>query len=188
MAPKKPETIVVDAYYLTYQGGGSNKFYEVLISDDGTCVLHWGRIGTSGQSSVTTMPTYDEAHDLGMRQVYAKKSKGYSQQSASKFVVEREHLRWAKDGNPAHLFLEVNNARRDGQYSGVKDAVLTHYTDLAEKAQALMNRAERGDLVEVSDEYEALEQAWEAIQDKHAEIEVAMSLAKATFTKRLLGI
>ncbi|MDN8806865.1 WGR domain-containing protein, partial [Staphylococcus aureus] len=73
---------VVDIYRLTFQSGSSNKFYNVYIAEDGTVVLRWGRMHTHGQSSVSAMPTYDDAVDLGMRQVYAKKSKGYTQQYA----------------------------------------------------------------------------------------------------------
>lgn len=180
--------IVVDFYHLTFQSGSSNKFYNVYITEDGACILRWGRIHTQGQSSVSVMSTYDDAHDLAMRQVYAKKSKGYTQQFASKHVIDAQAVRWAKEGNPDTLFSAIDQAQAEGAYTGVRDAVLTHYADLAEKAQSLMARADGLDFEQVSIEYDHLKEVWGEIEEKHAEIAVAMSIAEATFAKKLLGI
>lgn len=185
---KTPAKIVVDLYHLTYQSGTSNKFYNVYIAEDGTCVLRWGRIGTHGQSSVSVLPTYDEGHDLAMRQVYAKKSKGYTQQHSSKYVIDAQHVKWAKEGNPDSLFGAIDTAAREGAFTGVRDAVLTHYADLAEKAQSIMARADGMDFEAVSNEYDQLKEVWGEIQERHAEIQVTMSIAEATFARKLLGI
>jgi predicted DNA-binding WGR domain protein len=182
------KTTVVDAYYLTFRDGRSNKYYEVLITEDGTTVLHWGRMHTAGQSSVSVMSNYEDAHDIAMRQVYAKKSKGYNQDRADKFVIDSELVRYAKEGNTVPLFNAINEARREGKFTGMKDAVLTHYKDLADQAQSLMNRADGMDFEQVEAEFDELKQVWEEIQDKHAEIATVIGLAEATFTRKLLGI
>lgn len=184
----KKSTTIVDAYYLTYKDGRSNKFYEVLITEDGTTILHWGRIHTAGQSSVSVMGSYDDAHDVAMRQVYAKKSKGYNQDRADKFVVDSEIVRWAKEGNPSRLFDAIVESRREGQFTGLKEAVLTHYKDFADQAQNLMNRADGMDFEEVSNEFDELKKVWEEIQDKHSEVQTVLSLAEATFMRKLLGV
>lgn len=184
----KKSTTIVDAYYLTYRDGRSNKFYEVLITEDGTTILHWGRIHTAGQSSVSVMGSYEDAHDVAMRQVYAKKSKGYNQDRADKFVIDTEIVRWAKEGNPARLFEAIAQSRAEGKFSGLKDAVLTHYKDFADQAQNLMNRADSMEFEQVSDEFDELKAVWEEIKDKHAEVETVLSLAEATFMRKLMGV
>lgn len=185
MAVKTVKNYAVTVWYLEYQEGNSDKFYQVFISESGVCVLRWGRRGTAGQHSTTRFSTYDEARDVGLRQVYAKKSKGYVEKygdhkfMATKAALDRE--------DPSMLDREFWASLEAGQFDGAKEAVLKHYDDFSEQAKRLMERAATMDLDSVLAEYEQLEKVWEEINDQHAEVTVAMSMTKATLMQKLMS-
>lgn len=184
----KNQKYAVTVWYMEYQQGGSDKFYQVFVSESGVCVLRWGRRGAVGQHSVTAFASYDEARDVGLRQVYAKKSKGYVQKYGDmKFMASKDALDYAQNGNPQPLAAEFAKSLESGQFDGAKEAVLKHYTDFAEQAKALMDRAASADLDTVMNEYDQLEQVWAEINDKHAEVEIAMSVAKQTMMQKLMS-
>lgn len=188
MATKKPQQYAVDVWYMEYRSGTSDKFYQVFVSEKGLTVLRWGRRGTSGQSSVAAYRTYDEARDHGLKQVFAKKSKGYSQQGTEqKFMVDEEVLRYAQNGNPNYLVNAWQEAMRKGQFEGAKQTVLKHYADFSDRVQGLLARAENASFDDLTNEFEAIEQVWDEISDKHAEVSAAMSLVKSTLFQKMMA-
>lgn len=176
------------AWRMEYREGASDKFYEVIITESGVCMLRWGRRGAVGQHAVNRYASYDEARDQGLKQVFAKKSKGYVQKYGDfKFMATVEAIHYALQGNPATLVSEFSQALKNGQFSGAKDAVLKHYADFSESVKSLMDRAATGDTETTMNEYEQLEKVWEEINDKHAEVSAAMSIAKMTLMQKLMA-
>lgn len=183
-----PKHYACTAWYMEYREGTSDKFYEVIISENGVCMLRWGRRGAIGQSSVNRYSSYDEARDQGLKQVFAKKSKGYVQKYGDqKFMASTNALDYALQGNPALLTGEFADSLRNGQFDGAKEAVLKHYADFAEQVKALMDRAATGNTEMTMNEYEQLERVWAELDDKHAEVSAAMSIAKATLMQKLMA-
>jgi predicted DNA-binding WGR domain protein len=184
-APKK---YAATAWYMEYREGTSDKFYEVIITESGVCMLRWGRRGSTGQNSVNRYASYDEARDQGLKQVFAKKSKGYVQSYGDfKFMATTEAIDYALRGNPTQLHAEFWDALSSGQFDGAKETVLKHYADFSESVKILMERAASGDTATTMDEYEQLERVWEEINDKHAEVSAAMSIAKMTLMQKLMA-
>lgn len=181
--------IPVTVWYLEYKAGGSDKFYQVFVSESGDCVLRWGRRGAAGQSSVTRYSGYDDARDQGLKQVFAKKAKGYQQVYGDmKFMVTSDTLDYTRmASDAAALVRDLAVAREDGDFGGAKEAVLKHYADFAEQAKSLIDRAGSQDFEQVHGEYEALKAVWEEIDDRHAEVTAAMGLAEATLAQSLMG-
>jgi predicted DNA-binding WGR domain protein len=178
----------VDVWTLEYRSGSSDKFYQVFVSETGLCVLRWGRRGTSGQSSTTAYSSYDAARDQGLKQVFAKKSKGYSARYPDqKYLVSQDALNYAKNGQVSVLVREWELALREGTFEGAKQTVLKHYADFAERVQTLLHRASNEDFETLSQEFEGIEEVWQEITDKHAEVSAAMDLAKITLFQRMMS-
>lgn len=185
--PKK--NYAVTAHIMEYRQDRSDKFYQVFITESGICVLRWGRRGTTGQASATSHGSYDEAHDIGMRQVYSKRSKGYvSTVSDFKFIATEQSIKYALNGDTSWLYREYREAMESGEFAGAKDAVLKHYSDFAEQVKRLMDQASYSDSGEMVERLDALETVWNEISDKHAEVQIALNVAKQTVAKNLLGI
>lgn len=63
---------------LSQEGGGSHKFYEVIV--DGTQVqIRYGRIGDKGQQQVKDYPTPAKAQSEAKKKINSKLRKGYEQ-------------------------------------------------------------------------------------------------------------
>lgn len=185
--PAKKRQYAVDVWTLEYRSGASDKFYQVFVSETGLTVLRWGRRGSAGQNSATRYKSYDEARDQGLKQVFAKKSKGYSASYPDqKFLVDEGVLNSAQGGNPNPLVAAWNTAMREGAFAGAKQTVLKHYADFADRVQILLNRAEHESLESLSEELNGLEEVWEEISDKHGEVSAALDLAKATLFQRMM--
>jgi predicted DNA-binding WGR domain protein len=186
--PKKPTHYTCTGWYMEYVEGTSAKFYQVIISETGICVLRWGRIGAAGTPAVTRYSTYDEARDQGLKQVFAKKAKGYVQKYGDfNFVASVEALDHAMNDHTAPLVREWTEALEKGEWDGAKQTVLKQYAEFSERVKLLMDRAGGGDFDATMDEYTALEEVWSEINDKHGEVEAAMSLAKMTLMQRLMS-
>lgn len=182
--------VPVSAWELTYESDAANshKFYRVFVSDDGVVVLRWGRIGTQGQQSVSLHPTADEARDVALRQVYAKKSKGYVQELPEhKFAATALAVERAKEGYPSALYTEYQNSLEEGRFDGAKAVVLSHYDDFAEQARSLMERAPDANFETIMDEYQQFEAVWEEIHNRHTEVEAVLDLTKRTLMQKLMG-
>ena len=181
-------TVSVTGFHLENRVGNHRKFYTVLIAENGVVVLSWGRIGTSGQGKIQKVGS-DSAVSLGMRQVYAKQTRGYNAVTSDlKFTVEEGALlEGCRDGSFAHLTRAFHKARQDPKFEGHRDAVLKHYDDFVAKAQTLLNGAGDRTFDEVYAEFDQLEKAWETINDKHAEATVVIDLAKQTLSQRLMS-
>lgn len=176
------------AWYMEYRDGTSDKFYHVIISETGVCMLRWGRRGAVGQSSVNRYSSFDEARDQGLKQVFAKRSKGYeSKYSDQKFLATNTALEYALRGSITKLVDEFNMSLANGQFDGAKETVLKHYREFAEQVKELMDRAATGDTARTMDEYEQLEKVWDEISDVHAEVSAAMSIAKMTLMQKLMA-
>jgi len=186
--PAKKRQHAVDVWTLEFRSGTSDKFYQVFVSETGVTVLRWGRRNTAGQSSCVRYRTYDEARDQGLKQVFAKKSKGYSASYPDqKFLVDSDVLDRAQGGNPDRLVEAWKSAMREGAFAGAKQTVLKHYADFADRVQILLNRAAHEDFESLQEEFESLESVWEEINDKHGEVSAAMELAKMTLFQRMMA-
>ncbi len=63
---------------LSEEGGGSHKFYEVVI-DDTKLTIRYGRIGDAGQSSTKDFASNDIAKKEAAKKIKEKKNKGYEE-------------------------------------------------------------------------------------------------------------
>jgi predicted DNA-binding WGR domain protein len=184
----KSKQYAVDTWYMEYRAGTSDKFYQVFVSESGLTVLRWGRRGTAGQHSESRYASYDEARDHGLKQVFAKKSKGYSQQGPdTKFMATQEALDAAQRGNPNPLISEWAEAQRNGQYAGAKQTVLKHYADFSDRVQTLLHQAEYADAGTLTEEFAAIEEVWEEISDKHREVQAALDLTRQTLFQKMMA-
>ena len=186
--PTKQKTYAVDVWYMEYRDGTSDKFYQVFVSETGLCVLRWGRRGSAGQHSEAHYGNYDKARENGLKQVYAKKSKGYVQQDEdAKFMATENALHRAQGGYPQPLVDEWHEAKSKGQFEGAKQSVLKHYADFSDQVQRLLHQAEYSDFETLSDKFTAIEEIWEEISDKHAEVSAAMDLTRQTLFQKLVN-
>lgn len=181
--------IPIVGWYLENRIGNHSKFYTVLVADNGVVALAWGKIGTQGQSKIQKLPTHDAADDVGRRQVYAKKSKGYSAvHSEVKFTMDGDELARACSLNDAFALTRTfAKALREPQFQGDAQAVAKHYDDFVAKAQRLMDKAGSMPFDAVYADFEELEAAWNEINDKHSEAETTLSLTKAILQQSLLS-
>lgn len=180
--------INVRGWYLENRNGNHNKFYTVLISENGYVVTAWGRIGAAGQSKIQKLGAGDAA-DVGLRQVFSKKTGGYSALTDDLlFKVPSEVLTQAGantlTGPVVNLFAQ---ARKQPRFQGEKDAALKHYDDFTEKAQALLASAGGRSFEEVYAEFEELEAAWKALDAKHGETRVTVDLCRAQLGQALMS-
>lgn len=188
--PTKNKTYPTHCWYLEYRDGSSDKFYQVFVTETGVCVLRWGRRGAAGQNSVTAYASYDEARDQGLKQVFAKKSKGYvSKYDGHVYMATEEAIARARRSDISALDEEFHASLQAGQFDGAKTTVLKHYDEFSEKVKVLMDRAgsDSSRFDEVMGEYQELEKVWEEINDRHAEVSAAMSIANATLFQKLMG-
>nr|HEX4312481.1 WGR domain-containing protein [Kofleriaceae bacterium] len=63
---------------LSEDGGGSHKFYEVIVSDK-TLSIRFGRIGDKGQTQVKDFPSHDKALAEATKKLGEKRKKGYAE-------------------------------------------------------------------------------------------------------------
>lgn len=182
-------SVIVTGWYLEYRQGTSNKFYTVLIADNGVVITNWGRIGSEGQGKIDKMPNFEAADDVGRRQLYAKKSKGYEALATEvKFPVEEVVLnescsrdRW---NVIARLFAK---ARTEPQFEGDKQAVATHYQEFVKRASKLLDTASTRSFDEVWAEGEELQEAWKELEDQHGQAKVTVDLLTQTLNQRLMS-
>lgn len=62
---------------LSEDGGGSHKFYEVIVSDK-TLTIRYGRIGDQGQTQTKSFPSHDKALAEANKKLGEKRKKGYA--------------------------------------------------------------------------------------------------------------
>ena len=63
---------------LSEDGGGSHKFYEVVVSNK-TLTIRYGRIGDKGQTQVKDFPSPDKALAEANKKLDEKRKKGYAE-------------------------------------------------------------------------------------------------------------
>src|SRR5215470_17132562 len=63
---------------LSEDGGGSHKFYEVVVSNK-TLTIRFGRIGDKGQTQVKDFPNHDKALAEANKKLDEKRKKGYAE-------------------------------------------------------------------------------------------------------------
>lgn len=180
------QTTTFTGYRLTNTQPGHFKQYTILIGDDGTLVLAWGRIGAEGQVKSQKLPSREDAEGLGLRQLYDKQAKGYeSKVNGLKFSVRDLDI---TPGLKARALLrEFARAQEDPQFQGDQQAVVTHYDELVAKAQKLLDTAGTQDFDAVFAQFEDLDNAWKAIEEKHAEVQVTIGFLRQTLHQRLMG-
>lgn len=182
------DNIDVRGWYLENRNGSHQKFYTVLIASNGYVVTAWGRIGAQGQSKIQKLAPSD-ATDVGLRQVFSKKTGGYTALTDDLlFAVASEVLTQAgANQQTAPLTRLFAEARTKPAFQGEKDAALKHYDDFTEKAQALLANASGRSFDEVWGEFEELQAAWQALDDKHSETRVTVDLCRAQLGQALMS-
>jgi len=181
--------IPVTGWYLENRIGSHNKFYCVLLSENGVVVTAWGGIGTKGQAKIQKFPRADDAEALGKRQLYSKKTGGYSPVTEDfKFSLDSDVLNEACQRQDPHALTRLfHDARLNPAYEGDAQAVLQHYDDVAKKARRLLETAGERTFEDVHTEFEELKKAWEVVRDKHDEVATAMSLTEQVLGQRLMS-
>jgi len=181
--------VAVTGWHLENRIGSHNKYYTVLIAENGIVVTAWGKIGTAGQTKIQKLPQVKDAEALGKRQLYSKQTGGYSVLTDEfKFTIEHDVLmQAASTTNAAVLTRLFHEALRDPAYEGDKQVVLKHYDDFVAKAQRLLNEAGERAFEDVYAEFEELEAAWQSISDKHDEVKVTVDLTKQLLGQRLMS-
>src|SRR5262245_50000931 len=78
---------------LSEDGGGSHKFYEVVVSGK-KLTIRYGRIGDQGQTQVKEFPSPDKATAEANKKLDEKRKKGYAEavmgQRKKRAVTRRE--------------------------------------------------------------------------------------------------
>jgi len=94
---------------LSEDGGGSHKFYEVVVS--GTDVtITYGRIGDPGKATTTSYPTPEKATAAAAKKVGEKKRKGY--EDAVRGVRKRRSVTRRPAPTPSSSSRTPSNVRR----------------------------------------------------------------------------
>lgn len=187
-APEDDEKkIKFTGYYLEHRSGGSSKFYAIYVGDDGSYCTHWGRIGTSGQSAINALPRAADAMAMGEKQMYAKMSKGYQMiHNAVEFEVAESVMKVIKIGrlNPGHLYPHFK-AAVEARAEQATTGVLTAYDGFLGEIQRALDllTSTKGQF----ENFQELDELWTKIQDKHAEAETIMSLARMSAVSNLVG-
>jgi predicted DNA-binding WGR domain protein len=180
--------VMVQGWHLENRNGNHNKFYTVLIAENGIVVTAWGRIGQQGQSKIQKL-SYADAEAIGMRQVYAKQTGGYrALTEALKFTVDGGVLSSAAATSmTTPLTRAFHEAARAPRFDTEKNAALKHYDDFVNQAQALLSGAGDRPFDEVWGEFEELEAAWKALDDKHSETRVTVDLCRRRLGQALMS-
>jgi predicted DNA-binding WGR domain protein len=79
-----PRALPREYCYLVYRGGGSDKFYEVILNDQGSSVdreviMRWGRHGSDGQTLTQVYAGRPSAWHFFTAKIRSKIAKGYIQ-------------------------------------------------------------------------------------------------------------
>lgn len=187
----KQQQVPVTGWYLENKLPGHFKFYLVLVSDNGVVTTSWGKIGTAGQHKVQKLSTAADARDIGLRQVFTKKSKGYSAVTEDlTFMVEEQHLEAAcQSGDASTLNNKFAVAMKDTPADGGKEAVFQHYATFAEQAQRLLDKAgtQGAPLDELFTELEQIRDAFNELEEKHNQAKIALGLAEKSLAQALMG-
>lgn len=183
-------SIPVIGWHLEYRNEAANskKFYTVLIADNGVVVTAWGRIGTAGQSKIQkTVP--EAADNLGRRQLFSKRAKGYATVHADvKFTMDEDVLIQACESNSAYTLTRAFfDAVRQPEFDGDKATVASHYDEFVNKAQRLLDGAADQPFDSVYGQYEELTEAWNGISEKHDEAAVTITLLRQLLEQRLMS-
>lgn len=183
------KNVPVRGWHLTNTLPGHSKFYTVLVSDTGVVTTSWGRIGTAGQSKVQKFPTLEDAQDVGLRQVYAKKSGGYVTQIENfTFMATDDALADACLHNDSAILDQAFHlAYKEQPADGGKEAVFQHYQSFKDQAQKLLDKQGDVDLADLFTEYEQVKAAWDELDAVHAETATTMHLVERMLHTALLG-
>lgn len=189
--PSSAAMTTVEGYYLQKIDPSTNtkKFYTTLVTDNGVAVIAWGRIGTAGQSQIHKFQTRKDAEVLALKKVYAKQSEGYELEvDRFKFTIETDIINKAcEQQNPDLLLNAFGSARTQPQLLAEQEVVLRHYDDFMDKARHLLETAGGRPFDEVHAEYEELDKAWAALEDRHAQVRTTVDLVKQTLFSRLMS-
>lgn len=180
----------VTSWTLQYVDGSSRKYYNVHAFADGTLILNWGRIGTSGQTKIEKY-TADEAQIIAKRQVYAKAGKGYKMQTDEfKYTVDQEVYDRVVVSNWGCLVLDraLQTALAENQFTKQQRLVTTHYDTFIEQTNQVLDAAAKGEEFEpLLERWEKLAGAWKELADKHDHAKAAVSMVQQVVSQRLMG-
>lgn len=180
--------IPVTGWHLTNTIGDHNKFYTVLIAENGVVVTAWGRIGSAGQQKIDKLMSFKDAEALGKRQLYSKQTGGYQVITDEfTFTIDDDALLNACARTMAAPLLKAfEDAKNDPAFAGDTQVVMKYYDEFVVKAQRLLNDGERP-FEEVHAEFEDLKTSWTALTDKHDEVKVTVDLAEQLLAQRLMS-
>lgn len=172
-----PKNMKMTGYYLEHRGQGHRKFYFIAVGENGMYATQWGRIGTNGQSTINALPSGPDADAMGEKQMYKKMSGGYQMvHNAVPFEIDTDTLASVTQGRNSFSVLAGHFWEAQSKLKGTAtSAVLDAYDGfLAETARVLDTLSGGGTF----DDFQALDELWIKVQDKHAEAEIIMNLAK----------
>lgn len=180
----------VTSWALTFQDTASSKFYKVFAFSDGHLVLHWGRIGTSGQTKVEKY-TPDEAQIIAKRQVYSKAGKGYKMScDAFDFTVNddiRDRVLMKNWG--AQVLVDAHeSAMTEDSFTQRQRLVTVHYDQFIEQTNKVLDAAAKGEQFEpLLASWQQLSDAWTELKDKHDHAAVAVGMVQQVVAQRMMG-
>ena len=183
-------TTLFKAWRLTMIEGTAKKFYDVYAGQDGTLVLHWGRIGTAGQHKIESH-TASEAENVAMRQVYAKATKGYTLNvDAVEFPLPTASVQNLVNFNSGLGQLESALVRHmaSDQFAAKQRLATAHYDTFIESAQKVLDQAAEGRALEdLLDDWNSLAESWGELDAKHGHALAAVRLVQQTVSQKLMG-
>jgi predicted DNA-binding WGR domain protein len=183
-------TLSVTGHYLELRSDAHQKFYQVFITENNVLVRRWGRIGSpTGQFNVNVFTSYEDTQDQGLKSLYEKRGKGYTEVTQRVFTVDEEVIDDARRENLTGLISAYQRAAAVSDFEEQSTTVLGQYEKFAGRVQTLMDEATRGeaDIIDTMEKLGDLKRAWAGIQEKHAEVQMALDIAESAVTQRLLS-
>lgn len=177
---------------LEHHDAGHFKFYTAILVQDGTLVLHWGRIGTRGQHQIKHLP-FGAAERTALQKVAEKHAKGYEFKFEDiAFSLDERDVDGANGvgrerPDPGRLTMLFDRALRDPKFTGDKDAVLVGYDAFLNKAQTLMDRAATMPFESVMNDFDELKHAWTEIADKHSLAETTIGMTENLLMQAMIS-
>lgn len=188
--------VPINSWYLELINEAANhyKFYLCMASDAGHLIIVWGRIGSAGQCKIEKFSSYKEAETVALKQVYAKASKGYAiKEDGFKFTatvgdLEEAVKRAGQPGAHSKIYNARHLARTNPKFKGEQATAARHYDNFIEAAETMMSRAANEPVETLFDDWQALQDAWAELADKHSIAATTLSLTAQMLQNKLAGL
>lgn len=171
-------------------GGSSEKFYQVFIIEN-VLVIRYGRLGARpGQFSVTPCGSHEAAEDRGRKQLYAKRDKGYEEQTRVVFTIDQATYDATLAGRLDPIINDFDDAKESGAFSAEKAGVVQNLNDFADRATDLMQRANVAQSHEVAgliSEFHDLKSTWVEIDTRVKQVEVALMFTEQAVSQSFVS-